>query len=360
LYAAGRGEDTSKGFPRILFGASAERHNCTGGAITDCAALEGRSSAAVTIGLARGTGRHLLKLYDSDRDLVAELRRFVLGGLEDGVVVVIATAEHRALLESDLHFSGVDVSVIQASGQYIYLDAREALRRLLVEPGIDHRGIDHKEFSELTSVIKKAVSRSPHGVRVFGEVVSLLWDSGDVLRAIELESLWNAFGREVDFSLLCAYANEAVSSDPDGLARICDLHSDVINATPADDKTEPSREFVAEFDPTVDSPGLARHMVMEVLRSWGSDEDLVDDASIVVTELASNAVLHVGKPYSVELSAETSGFRISVKDSSQAVPNAYGRTSKKSGRGMTIVAALSTCWGVNVSADSKTIWAEFS
>jgi hypothetical protein len=42
-------------------------------------------------------------------------------------------------------------------------------------------------------------------VRVFGEMVSLLWDAGLIDAAVELEVLWNELGVQYPFSLLCAY-----------------------------------------------------------------------------------------------------------------------------------------------------------
>jgi hypothetical protein len=41
-------------------------------------------------------------------------------------------------------------------------------------------------------------------VRVFGEMVSLLWDAGLIDAAIEVEAMWNELGARYPFSLLAA------------------------------------------------------------------------------------------------------------------------------------------------------------
>ena len=64
-------------------------------------------------------------------------------------------------------------------------------------------------------------------VRAYGEMVALLWEHGDVLAAIELEELWNDLGRELDFSLLCAYRSASVQGDEhaQALEQVRLLHS---------------------------------------------------------------------------------------------------------------------------------------
>jgi hypothetical protein len=41
-------------------------------------------------------------------------------------------------------------------------------------------------------------------LRAYGEMVDLLWQTGDVAAAVRLESLWNDLGKTRRFSLLCA------------------------------------------------------------------------------------------------------------------------------------------------------------
>lgn len=48
-------------------------------------------------------------------------------------------------------------------------------------------------------------------VRVFDEMVSMLWDAGLVDAAIEVEAMWNELGGQYPFSVLCVYPTRPVS-----------------------------------------------------------------------------------------------------------------------------------------------------
>ena len=51
--------------------------------------------------------------------------------------------------------------------------------------------------------------------------------------------------------------------------------------------------YTAQVDlvPVLDSVALARHLTVNVLRSWGSAHDL-DDVALLVSELVANVVDH--------------------------------------------------------------------
>src|SRR5438874_1327182 len=87
--------------------------------------------------------------------------------------------------------------------------------------------------------------------------------------------------------LVDAWRAVAAPGHAAALHEICGLHSEVFHA-PA---TVEAQRVVQEFAPGVDAPRAARRFVVDVLRGWGRD-DLVVDAAIVLTELATNAVLH--------------------------------------------------------------------
>src|ERR1700720_4026026 len=62
-------------------------------------------------------------------------------------------------------------------------------------------------------------------------------------------------------------------------------------------------------------PAAARHFAIGTLRRWAADH-LADDAALVVTELAANAVVHARSDFTVALSAQGDTLRISVRDAS--------------------------------------------
>jgi hypothetical protein len=69
---------------------------------------------------------------------------------------------------------------------------------------------------------------------VFGEMVALLWDFGQVNAAIEVEAMWNELAAQYPFSLLCAYPADAVGDDQhqDALTEVCRVHAAVIGDIP--------------------------------------------------------------------------------------------------------------------------------
>lgn len=90
--------------------------------------------------------------------------------------------------------------------------------------------------------------------------------------------------------------------------------------------------------------------------------DIVEDASLVVTELTTNAVLYAGDAGSevtVSVSLFDDRVRLSVRDASPSLP-AVGASGAEgtSGRGLRIVEALACEWGVDPSPDGKVVWAD--
>lgn len=63
----------------------------------------------------------------------------------------------------------------------------------------------------------------------------------------------------------------------------------------------------------------ARRFVIDKLQEWHCDH-LVDSAALVTSELATNAVVHTGQPYSVLIVRQPGGVRVEVADSVRELP----------------------------------------
>ena len=85
------------------------------------------------------------------------------------------------------------------------------------------------------------------------------------------------------------------------------------------------------------------------------------DAELLVSELASNAVLHARTTFEVEVAPCPIGVRVEVADSDPTVPR-RGRHDALavSGRGLQIVDHVATDWGVERVPHGKRIWFELS
>jgi anti-sigma regulatory factor (Ser/Thr protein kinase) len=99
--------------------------------------------------------------------------------------------------------------------------------------------------------------------------------------------------------------------------------------------------------------------VVEVLQGWGHPRTLLDDAKLVVSELATNAVVHAGSPFSVAIRPEGSSVRLSVSDGTRARAS-VSRDDRVgiSGRELRLIDMLAVEWVVDVAQEGKTVWAE--
>jgi anti-sigma regulatory factor (Ser/Thr protein kinase) len=113
---------------------------------------------------------------------------------------------------------------------------------------------------------------------------------------------------------------------------------------------------------TIAVPGLARAATDTFLRQVSATPQMCLDARLVVSELVANAVRHGGAERSwVELRLEDAGpaLRGSVRHPGAGfVPPATPSAEMvRGGRGLLLVAALTSAWGVTVG-DGTTVWFE--
>jgi anti-sigma regulatory factor (Ser/Thr protein kinase) len=106
--------------------------------------------------------------------------------------------------------------------------------------------------------------------------------------------------------------------------------------------------------PASASPSAARRWLADQLA--GYPESLVADAALLVSEVVTNAVLHAGTTIEVAVHARE-GVRVEVADGSTVVPNAKGYVAEAStGRGLMLLEAMATAWGVEVRPSGKVVW----
>ncbi|HEX8141570.1 MAG TPA: ATP-binding protein [Pyrinomonadaceae bacterium] len=171
---------------------------------------------------------HFVQLYETDEFLLDSLGGFIGAGLDAGdACIVVATKTHRAQLDERLEARGVDVTRASACGQYVSLDAAETLSSFMVD------GVT--EPVRFVEIIGGIIARSAPGhkrVRIFGEMVALLWAEGKYTDALRLEELWNHLGETHPFLLFCAYPMSGFGGAAlsEQLGHVCAGHSRVIPA----------------------------------------------------------------------------------------------------------------------------------
>lgn len=101
-----------------------------------------------------------------------------------------------------------------------------------------------------------------------------------------------------------------------------------------------------------------RRIVSAQLRYWRLDA-LVDPATLGVTELLANVHRHArpSKQCALELCALLDQLTISVHDLDPTLPRIRTvDTWETSGRGLSLIAALSQSWGVRPQGTGKVVW----
>ncbi|MDT5013564.1 MAG: hypothetical protein QOH57_5181 [Mycobacterium sp.] len=300
---------------------------------------------------------HGVAFYRGEAEVVAEVAAFVAGGLAaGGGVVVVATASHREAIDAALEGHGHDAVAARADGRYTALDAAETLAEFMSDGSPDGA-----RFEAVIGDVLDGAAADGRAVRVFGEMVALLWDDGNVAGALELESLWNQLATGREFSLLCGYPSAALgSASLHDANEVCRLHSQVrslasrATSTTHHDVATASEVFVA----TPSSVREARQFVTGVLGSWRATE-FVEDAALIVSELTANAIRHAASAFRVTAHRTDARVRIAVEDSGggRPEPRAPG-PHDPTGRGLALVARLANEWGWDPLPAGKSVWAD--
>ena len=87
------------------------------------------------------------------------------------------------------------------------------------------------------------------------------------------------------------------------------LHGEILPREIAGSRSGATRTFAFSRK----APAAARHFAVTTVNAWGIG-DLADDAALVVTELAANAIVHARSAFTVILSVHHDVLRISVRD----------------------------------------------
>jgi anti-sigma regulatory factor (Ser/Thr protein kinase) len=165
------------------------------------------------------------------------------------------------------------------------------------------------------------------------------------------ETVADLDGRRRNARELCARVAEALvpdeSSDDVTLLAIAAVQprATVAQALPA--------------DPT--APGKARRFVVDVLRSWSVDEDVVDRAELCASELVTNAVIHSGTRPTLTIQNDGTCLLLMVQDQgshNRVRPVDDAAPDVVSGRGLSLVQAISSAWNVEQSTDGTLVWCE--
>ena len=119
------------------------------------------------------------------------------------------------------------------------------------------------------------------------------------------------------------------------------------------DRGEESEVFL----PVPEAAAAMRRFVADVLRAWG-EEELLWEANLIASELATNALIRGGSPFRAYVSRARGVVRMRVEDIGTSEPT--GRTSATGmrDRGAAIVRKLADRWGYDEQAGATVTWVE--
>lgn len=214
---------------------------------------------------------HVVEFYDTEAFLADTVCAYLAPALRDhAAVVVVATAPHLRAFADAIGAAGIDLDAAVHEGRYLAFDAEAVLRQFMGDGGPDPA-----LFRHAIGAVMDAATAGGRPVRVYGEMVTLLWADGDVAGALAVEDLWNDLAERRSFELLCSYPMRAFGREDsaDAFDDICSQHSQVI----------PSEGYSLLSDPSARSRAVARlqqqatALQCEVLRLRAQQER--DDAA---------------------------------------------------------------------------------
>lgn len=146
-------------------------------------------------------GGHAVHYHESDEDFLNALESYVVAGLMGGEsVILIVTRAHLDALEERLRTAGLSLSIARSRSRYIAVEAGEMLARIMAGAWPDEE-LFTRTMEELLVRARIGAAR----VRVFAEMVSLLWARGYGAATVRLEELWQEICHRQPLTLYCAY-----------------------------------------------------------------------------------------------------------------------------------------------------------
>lgn len=119
-------------------------------------------------------------------------------------------------------------------------------------------------------------------------------------------------------------------------------------------------EVAVDLPPEARSVTRARRWALEAASAWRLPADLADRLACVVTELASNAVVHAHAAFRIRLRRERRVVRGEVSDADPHRPRVLNPAPRATaGRGLMLVQRLSERAGVDAGPRGKSVWFEF-
>jgi len=178
-----------------------------------------------------------VQFYSNETCLCSTIATFLGEGFVKGQpAIVIATEAHTTAILEALVERFIDAPSARRAGDLVLLDAKSTLAALTVGGNPDETLLDRQVGDLIRQVLG---GRTRTSVRVYGEMVDLLWKEGRADAAIRLEVLWNRLAERYAFSLLCGYSVGNFYKQTTQFQDICAQHTHVYGADSQGSRPEP-------------------------------------------------------------------------------------------------------------------------
>jgi len=220
------------------------------------------SSPWQTLLASPGPDGHVVQLYQDDGFFGDAVSHFAASGLAQGdAVILVATGAHWELLADCLSGKGLDVVALRRHGQLLLLDADATLPTFLVESLPD--APTFKALARATIAQARTGSQSGR-VRWWGEMVNVLFVTGNGRGSTRLEELFDEVAHEEAIAIFCSFLMDPLDAKmyAGPLQAVCGTHAHLIPVANEAHQTACVHRACLDVFGTVD--GL---LVVDALRS---------------------------------------------------------------------------------------------
>jgi hypothetical protein len=166
---------------------------------------------------------HRLQLFDTPESLGESVASFLLEGYMEGEhLLIVAKPRHRDAVLAALRRHGCFPPDGDGDQRLVALDAADVLRHI-TKNGELKRDLFHRTIKPIVDTLAGTSRR----LRIYGELVEVLAEEGNLAGAAALEEMWNELSLEAPFTLMCGYssAHFAHAHAAPWLKELCAAHS---------------------------------------------------------------------------------------------------------------------------------------
>lgn len=132
--------------------------------------------------------------------------------------------DHREGISAELRARGVDVDETVKLGDLLLMDVEETLATLMMMNGMPDSARYHENVG---TAVTQLLRGRPGPVRIFGDMVDLLWRRGEHDAAIRIELLSNELAMKQPITVICGYSMGHFLKRAPGLDTVRHLHGRV-------------------------------------------------------------------------------------------------------------------------------------